>query len=351
MAGKAREDHVHAFHMPIPQKFQEGKGVNITHQIQNVVNKYSLFDSPFKIITAEEKIISATTSAIYIYNYFGFESSFYLDFSLKDFAYLNNQILAADEDGNLLVGSSSKDMTWTKWNLPPDCVRCINVWGAKSYFLGLFQKEDGSFVFASAIDSFVYPQVNEEVSFVGEWDDSRVIICGQSKYWFPVLEQTDDLYSHALPEGIVFQKIVRTPWWSIALAKDSNKIFITNDIWAGYTELDVGIPSGVQITDIYFEASIDLFLCACDDGSIYYEIEDGISFVNYQSIKISDKAIVKVFVLDQRIFCVNATGNVSAISQIIFPLFRPIKTPLEDLSLEKTSLITKKQRRWMLRCP
>ncbi|MDR2645964.1 MAG: hypothetical protein LBC04_02195 [Holosporaceae bacterium] len=44
----------------------------------------------------------------------------------------------------------------------------------------------------------------------------------------------------------------------------------------------------------YYELSIQLFLAVTIGRYLYYEIEDGVSFVDYQSIKIFDKPLVAV---------------------------------------------------------
>jgi hypothetical protein len=290
--------------MPIPQKWEKGNGLNITHQIKNVVTKYLLGGTFFKVLMREDKIICGMSNYIIIYN--GSEANYvYPPSAIKDFAYLNNQLLVVNENDEILY-TLINNGTWTKWAMPPDCVKCINVWAAKSNFFGLFQKEDGSFVTAeiSQMSYFVYTPANEKISFVGEYDDYRVIYSGQTKYWFPNLYTTTD-FSHDLPAGVTFKKIVRTPLWSIALADGGDKIFISNDLYGGYSELDVGIPS--KINDIYYDASIQLFMAATIDGYIYYEIEDGISFVDYQSIQISDQ------------FCYFVKGKIAGSTQFALP--------------------------------
>ncbi|MDR1334409.1 MAG: hypothetical protein LBJ71_04265, partial [Holosporaceae bacterium] len=259
----AREDHVHAFQMPIPYKLQKGDGINLTHQMQNVAKKNQFSGTFFKVLACEDKIIFCASSYIAIYN--GLEYlSVDAQFTIKDFAYVNNQLLVIDENDKILYTQTQKTR-WTKWNMPPDCVKCINVWAVKSTFFGLFQKEDESFVTARIGETYnsVYTTANEKISCIGELDDSRIILGGQTKYWFPITYGGDE-QSHDLPSGITFKKVVRTPDWSIALATDSSKIFVSNDIWGGYVELDVGIPS--QITDIYYESSLQLFIAATIDG-------------------------------------------------------------------------------------
>ena len=53
-------------------------------------------------------------------------------------------------------------------------------------------------------------------------------------------------------------------------------------------------------------------MVACDDGSLYYEIEDGVSFVDYKSIQISSSPLVCVSVLNQRIVCIDSANKVYA---------------------------------------
>jgi hypothetical protein len=307
----AREDHVHAFHMPIPQKFHKGDGTNITHQMQNAIQKFKLSGSIFKVLISEDKIILCTTDFAIIFNGLP-SSSIYFPFKIKDCAYSNNQFLIIDENDEpqygLFTGYSIDE--WKRLSMPPDCVRCINVWSVKSYFLGLFQKADDSFVTAGIFpnNNFVYSVIDEKISFVAEADDYRFVFSGQTKYWFPFKGGVSQGFSADMPSGVTFKKIIRTPSWSVALATDGSKIFITDDFWNGYLNIDVGVPS--PITDIYYESSIQLFIAATSDGYLYYEIEDGISFVNYKSIKISDNAIIAVFVLNQKIFAVDSSNSI-----------------------------------------